>query len=394
MTSQGLYMKTPMRRAVVLTAVTIILSVIFTPGDVFAFPIFSRQVGRDCTFCHSLFPKLNEQGRIFRSNGYRFEAEGSWKEAKDLTTLPASVELELEAAYNRVKSSGVRSESSDMKVEELELSSGGAFGKTGKVSALGQISVAQSEEAGTTTYTTSINSAFIQINDLAGSEGTGLVNLKTGQMQLTLPFLGGSQRFINNNYFVESALKLFNTAARVVELNGSVLADEETGSPTHRYSAGISREDVNKDDKIRGYYATYALTVKEAYNIGFIYRGGREKNGAADLSYNKLGAAAEAELGPFDITAGYFASYRSGLKKIDNYLLEAIYRVNSRVSAGARYDYLKERVSSRSQNFMVRYNILSNVYALLELRALSDTGHLAGPNESERKARLFLVAIF
>ncbi|MBI5810438.1 MAG: hypothetical protein HZB21_04530, partial [Deltaproteobacteria bacterium] len=115
------------------------------PEAASALPLFARQVGRNCTYCHTIIPKLNETGRIYKSNGYRFEAEKEWKDVKDMTVLPVSFEAEVEGAYDKTTTSGVKTETSDLKVEELEISGGAALDKTGRVSALVSIAVSQGE---------------------------------------------------------------------------------------------------------------------------------------------------------------------------------------------------------------------------------------------------------
>ncbi|HLA50695.1 MAG TPA: hypothetical protein VJZ92_00370, partial [Thermodesulfobacteriota bacterium] len=107
----------------IFVVAVLIFSGIAAPETVEAMPFFARQVSKNCTFCHSIFPKLNETGRIFRSNGYRFaeNADEGWKEVKDANTLPLSAEVELEGKYNMDKKSGARTTSSDFVVEEVEL---------------------------------------------------------------------------------------------------------------------------------------------------------------------------------------------------------------------------------------------------------------------------------
>lgn len=360
-------------------------------ADAYAFPFFSRQVGRDCTYCHSIFPKLNETGRAYRSGGYRFAAEGEWKEVKDWTALPASFEAEIEGAYSRIRSNGVRTESSDLKVEEVELSAGGAMGKSGRISALASVITGQTD----TGTDTRVNRAFVQINDLAGERGEGALNLRAGQWDLGLPFLNTSGMVITNQYLAETTLGLLNREQRGVELNGFVQGSKET-LPTHRYSVGLTREDVNSSSKLKGYYATYSATFLEVYSIGAIYRGGHEKNGLNDISFNKYGLAGEAEAGPVILTLAYFRVDRTGAPDINNYLAEAFYTPVPRLSFGARFDYAKEKDKKgiKSQSFMARYNILSNAYAQVEYRGLSDKDHLKGANEDEDKVRVFLVAVF
>lgn len=380
------------RKSLIKVCFLFFLCIFAVPVDALAFPFFSRQVGRDCTYCHTLFPKLNETGRTFRGNGYRFEGEGEWKEVKDWTILPAAVEVEVEGIYNRFKSSGVRSESSDLKIEEINFISGGAIGKTGKVSALASIIFSQTD----TGTDTRIGRAFVQVNDLDGSTGKGLINLRAGQWDIGLPFLNPVGVVITNAYLAETAMNVITPEQRAIEVNGSIITDEGSLWPTHRYSAGLARSNVNGDDKLRDYYATYSATINEDYSIGAIYRGGREKIGALDTSYNKYGIAGEAEAGSFILTAAYFKSDRSGANNQSDYLIEALYKVLPKLSFAARYELLKEKdkKGAKSQSFMARYNILSNVFAQLELRGLSDDDHITGTNEDEQKARLLLVAVF
>ncbi|MBI5343736.1 MAG: hypothetical protein HZB83_00085, partial [Deltaproteobacteria bacterium] len=355
-------------------------------------PLFARQVGRNCTYCHTIIPKLNETGRIYKSNGYRFEAEKEWKDVKDMTVLPVSFEAEVEGAYDKKTASGVKSEASEMKVEELEISGGGALDKTGRVSALVSIAVSQGETA----YETSIKNAFIQINDLAGSHGRGNLNLKAGQAPVILPFLGDNQRFISNLYFAESKLGALKSGVRLVELNGLYAAEEESSLPTHRYSIGVAREDVNSAKKLKGYYATYSAAFSERYSLGLIYRHGSEKSALVDISYSRYGLAAEAEAGPALLTAGYFKAKRDGLPDTDNYMAEVLYMPAQRVSLGGRYDIVREKGASGAKllSLMARYAVLTNVYAQLELRGLTDESHIAGYDEDKTSIRLFLVALF
>jgi hypothetical protein len=371
---------------------------IVVPQEADALPFFARQIGRSCTFCHTQIPKLNETGRVFRANGFRFEDEGEWKRVRDLTTIPVSFEVEVEGKYDRIKSSGLRTESSDMVIEEAEVYAGGAVGKTGRVSTLLAIRVAQTEDAsGATTYEASAPAAFIQINDLSGPAGAGRLNLKAGQGEVALPFIGCSQKLVSNSHLAETSIGIFDCEQRLVELNGSIVTlDEESMAPTHRYSIGITRQDVNNDDKFLGYYASYSLTFKEVYSLGLIYRGGEERSGPVDINFNKYGGAAEAELGPFILTAGYFRSDRSGLGDLENYIIEAFVIPMKRIGLGARYDTLREKgkKGASSRSLMLRYSILNNMYGQFEFRALSDDDLVAGSNEEETKLRLFLTALF
>jgi len=337
---------------------------------------------------------LNEAGRVYRSNGYRFPAD-DWKDVKDWTNIPVSAEAEVEASYDNLKSGGTGTGASDLKVEELEITAGGAFGKTGRVTALVSVLAAHSETGSGTD--TSIHKAFIQVNDLMGAAGEGVLNLRAGQFDIGLPFLNTVGTPISNRYFADSSVGIISMEERAVELNGSsVTADEEGFAPTHRYAAGVVREDVHDDDKLRGYYAWYSATFKERYNIGGIYRAGREAIGSVDISFDKWGVAGSMEAGPFIATAGYFRATRSALPDKSDYMAEILCRPVSRVSLSARYDTVRQKQSKgvKSQTLMARYNILSNVYAQFEYRRKRDADHVVDANEESENLRLFLTAVF
>ncbi|HLC18432.1 MAG TPA: porin [Thermodesulfobacteriota bacterium] len=383
-------------QALFLSAPVFFLLTAFLPVDAEAVPAFARRIGRNCSYCHTVFPELNETGHIFKANGLRFADEGEWQDARDWKTFPIAAEVEIEGVYNDVKSSGVSSHSSDMKVEEVEVFAGGPMGKTGRITAFGIFAVEQDDDGGSTTYDSKIPHAFIQINDLVGPQGAGRLNLKVGQDTLALPFVGGSQKFINKRHLAEDALGLFSDEQRLVELNGQYLFEDEKKVVSHRYSAGVSREDVNDEDKLRGFFATYACNLNETYSLGAMYRNGEERSGATDASYNKYGIAAEAEFEIVVVTAGWFRAERSGLDDQDNFLLEAAYIPNSKWSLAARYDVVDEegKETASAYSFMVRYNILSNVYAMLEYRGLDDDDHVTSSNEEEGNLRAFFVALF
>lgn len=376
-------------RAALVFFCTIFLSVLFIPSLSDAYPFFSRQVGRDCTFCHSVFPKLNETGRLFRSGGYRLPAEGEWKEVKDLSSLPASLEIEVEAAYNDLTTNGADVNSSDLKIEEIELFAGGAFGKTGRVSANSAITFEETENGADV----SIRKAFLQVNDLLGPMGEGMLNLRAGKWDIGLPFVNTIAP-ISNRYLAESAIGVLSIEKKALELNGVYTSEGDTSTVTQRWAVGASQEDVESDDKLKGAYALYSVTFQEDYSLGALVRTGEEAAGGRDASYTKYGLAGEAELGPTILTLGYFRS--EAALAADDFLVEALWLPRAKVKLGIRYEYLKEDGSQgvSSQTLMARYNILSNAYIQAECRLLSDEDHVTSANEDETKLRAFLVAVF
>lgn len=378
-------------RAFLLKTLMLLVAVLL-PSAAEAFPSFARQVGRDCGYCHTAFPKLNDTGRTYLFNGYRFEAEGEWKAVKDLQSMPVSFEVEVEGLYDNIKTAGVRAEASDLKVEEAEVIAGGAFGKGGRVMALFSAAVQQANDG---TFDTVIPKAFVQINDLLGPTGAGRLNIKAGIGEVGLPFFRPTSTPISNAMFAETIIKAVEADQRFIELNGSVTSEGDR-TFTHRYSAGIVREPVESDNKLKGFYASWAATLDEALSFGAIFRAGDEESIAGqDNSYQRYGVAAEAETGPFIFTAGYFKSQREGAADGDDWLVEALYFVK-KFTFGARYEMASFEGSSaaRSQTFMTRYDIMSSSYVQVEYRHRQDSDRIAGGGELEDKARVILVALF
>ena len=50
----------------------IALALIFCTPKAGATPTFARQTGRNCSFCHSGVPRLNDTGLAFKNNGFLF----------------------------------------------------------------------------------------------------------------------------------------------------------------------------------------------------------------------------------------------------------------------------------------------------------------------------------
>mgnify|MGYP003465550750 CR=1 FL=1 len=374
-----------------LCALALALLAFFVPSSVEAYPSFARHVGRDCGYCHTAFPKLNDTGRTYLANGYRFEAEGEWKDIKDLQSIPVSFEVEVEGLYDNIRTAGVWSEASDLKVEEAEVIAGGAFGREGRVSALLSVAVQQANNGD---FDTVISKAFVQVNDLFGPSGAGRLNLRAGIDEVGLPFFRPTSTPISNAMTAETLIKAVAADQRIIELNGSVTSE---GSRTiaHRYRAGIAREPVESDNKLTGFYASWAATMDEYLSFGAIYRAGQESIAGQDDSYQRYGVAAEAEAGPFIFTAGYFKSQRDFAVDGDDLLLEALYFVK-KYTLGARFETagFEGSESLRSQTYMLRYDILSNAYAQFEYRHREDSDRVAGGGELEDKARLILTALF
>lgn len=378
-------------RALLAGLTALALTAVFLPPSAEALPQFARQVGRDCGYCHNAVPRLNDAGRTFLFNGYRFEAEGEWRTVKDIVTPPVAFEVEVEGIYNNVRSAGGRVEESDFKVEEAEILAGGAFGKDGRVSALLAVAVQQNADD---TFDTVIPKAFIQINDLAGPQGAGTLNLKAGVGEVGMPMLRPASTPITNAMFAESILGVIGSGERFVELNGALLTEGDR-TLNHRYRAGLSRESVLGDDKLKGLYGTWATTIDETYTFGVIVRKGEETAGVQDVPYLKYGAGGELVAGPIVLTAAYFRSDRDGAPDADDWLAEALWFVK-RYTLGARYETAGVDGARRasSQTLMARYDIMTSTFLQFEYRHRRDPDRTAGGGELENKARILLLTLF
>lgn len=369
-----------------------LLTFLILPSVAEAFPSFSRHVGRDCGYCHSAVPKLNDTGRTYLFNGYRFEAEGEWKAVKDIQQAPVSFEAEIEALYDNVRTAGVRSEASDLKVEEAEVIAASALGKEGRISAVIAVAVQQANDG---SFDTVLPKAFVQVNDLIGPAGSGRLNLKAGIDEVGLPFLRPTSTPLSNAMLAETLIGAVSGEQRLVELNGSYTGEGER-TITHRYRAGVVREPIQNDSALKGFFAAWAATFEEAVSFGAIFRAGEEEAvSGQDNSYQRYGVAAEAEGGPFILTAGYFATRRGAAADGDDWLVELLYFID-RFTIGARYEQAKFDASEavRSQTVMARYDILSNAFVQLEYRHREDSGRVAGGGELEDKARVIFTALY
>ncbi len=427
-----------------IVAFTAVIFVISLPSKSEAMPVFARQIAKNCTYCHTAFPKLNETGRIFRSNGYRFPedaGEGVWKDVKSWTTVPFSAEVEVEAAYNSIttiNSTGtVREKETDLIIEEVEILTAASMGPNGEVSVHGVVAVVPDGKGGNEVE----KHGWIQLNDLVGETGAGLVNFKVGGWAYTLPFLGPDQQVIHNSYFADDALEIFGGhGATAAELNGSIVAEEDSSSPTIRYSLGISKEHMHvmgtdmmtmleaDSDPMRGYYGTLAFTFQEKINVGFIYRHTEEayeyelNTSAKRVDNEKLGAAVEVGFKKGSFALAYFKAdgknHTDSLgvvtaePDLNNIMAEVFFFPTKKLILGARYDILEDTLaqgllpddtrngkpgSADDAEYLTvtaRYNIIPNVYAQFEWRDFEDNDAILGGENEAEKGRLFLVALY
>jgi hypothetical protein len=399
------------------------LLAVFAPQEAAAIPAFSRQTGKSCTTCHSAFPKLNQTGQNFRTNGFRFPEDGEWQEVQDLKHVPLSAEIEIEGEFEREAGGG---QATLLHIDEVALLAGSPLGKNGRASAYGVVNFA--------TGGVDVGQAYVQVNDLIGATGNGLLNVKSGQFEVALPFLSSTQRVIKTRYLAQQYLgilgsnrgnngavetehesgEIYNTG---VELNGQIVGKEATDL-THRYAVGlIQPRGLNDANRLGqpGLYATYAVNFLENFNLGLIYKRDVVNSTLDPFTpngkryVNKYGIAGDAKVGPFIATLAYFRS--DGLpntdfsgnfvnndpnRSVQNYMAEILFIPNKTWVVGGRFDHLDQelRQSTSRTTVMGRYNITASIYLQGEWRVQDGGG--AGPSSGDDtfNGRAFLVALF
>ncbi|MEK6532126.1 MAG: hypothetical protein AABZ23_06520 [Deltaproteobacteria bacterium] len=377
-----------LRRRICILSALIVFSVLYA-SPAAAYPFFAGQIGRNCTFCHALFPRLNEEGRVFRSNGFLFDEE-EMPRPKEAMLPPLSMEVEIEGFYKKENIGADEPESADIVLEELELISGASFGPGGRVSALGIVLVSEENDE----FKASLPNAFIQVNDINGASGEGRLNLRAGRFQTGPGLFNAAEAVVGGAYLADIAMGIIRPEDGAVELNGILLtSDAESFRPTHRYSLGFARGDEDDGIRLKGYYLSYSASFMESLSVGAIYRNGTFRN----ESFSGLGVAAELDRGFFIMSIGYFASYSgAGGPDKDDIVLEAVLFPMLKTSLLLRYDVLNIDGSSgvRSHAVAVRYDMLDNAYAKIEYAGTTDRDNVFFDADEENEARVILAAAF
>ncbi len=384
----GSWRRVNIKRHVRLLPVFIFFSLFFD-APAMAYPFFAGQIGRDCAFCHSLFPRLNEEGRVFRSKGFRFDGE-AMPRSMDAMTPPLSIEAEVEGFYKKEGSGADEAESSDVIIEELELIMAGAFGQGGRASALGMVLVKEENND----FKAALPNAFIQINDLYGPTGEGHLNIRAGRFQTGPGLFDETGALAGGAYLADSVMGILRPEDSGAELNGIALTgDAESFMPTQRYSLGLAREDGDDGIRLKGYYLSYSAAFMESLTIGMIYRNGRQ----GVESFNGLGIATELDRGFFVMSIGYFASFAGGEgSDMDNIVLEAVLFPMLKTSLAVRYDVLNKDGSDgiRSHSIAARYDMLNNIYAKIEYSGTTDMDNVFFDADEAEEARIIFAAAF
>jgi hypothetical protein len=148
-----------------------------------AIPAFARKYGMSCTACHLAWPILNQQGQLFRDNGYQFGTEKD--EPVTLTPAYWPVAMRTTAAYQYTRTTNQSSDAGPITVAT------GGVPQTPGVDILSAGTIARdiSFLMVLTGFSPSdgaamAESAWVRVDNLGGSRWA---NLKIGKFEVDLP---------------------------------------------------------------------------------------------------------------------------------------------------------------------------------------------------------------
>jgi hypothetical protein len=157
----------------------LLVSIVATRAE--AIPAFARKYGMSCSACHVAYPVLNQQGIIFRDNGYQFGLEKDEPTALSGAYVPLAARTvpayQFTHATNQPGEWGkATTRTGGLATPTLDLMAAGTFGKD--VAFLAVLAGFSPDEAG------SIESAWGRVSNVAG---TGWLNVRFGKFELDLP---------------------------------------------------------------------------------------------------------------------------------------------------------------------------------------------------------------
>ncbi|MGD2063547.1 MAG: porin [Nitrospirota bacterium] len=320
-----------------LAALALPLSILLVPDDADAIPAFARQVKQKCTYCHVAFPKLNEFGITFKSNGYRLQGTKG-TDVWDIPAWPVAALTEIELEWDDYdKDARGHEDALTIMQPEVEVFWGTTLGP--RISTFGEIIVERGEGA-------DLGPVFIQYNDLVGE---AQANLRAGAYDVDFTFLSAARSIIFDGYAAED-LGFFGTAVGL-EANGQILPEDE--GLTVRYAVGYTLDDqdpdnisdANQSDLSDSFYGTVELTFMEQ-TVGLHYQ--HQAGDFADA--DRWAIAAELHGGGAILTLAWFdASMDNDDDTInegddlegDDLLVELLYPYDDYVF-GARWENLND----------------------------------------------------
>jgi hypothetical protein len=103
--------------------VVAVVGVVALAGNAFNMPMFARKTEMSCQSCHTVIPKLNETGMMFRATGWRPQADLG-TEDKDVNNISTQNSTRLQTRYDGTQTTdkhGVKTKSSQLTFHEITL---------------------------------------------------------------------------------------------------------------------------------------------------------------------------------------------------------------------------------------------------------------------------------
>ena len=174
----------------------LIITFMFTAGELLAIPAFARKYNTTCKTCHSPFPYLKPYGDEFAANGFTLKEKDAPRyfintgdDRLDLIRdFPIAVRIQGYATYNDVNNNQFDSGSPSA----FKIMSGGAITKDVAYYAY---YILENGEAG------KIEDAWLMFNNLFGTE----LDLTVGQFQVSDPIFKRELRLENEDYLIYKA---------------------------------------------------------------------------------------------------------------------------------------------------------------------------------------------
>lgn len=174
----------------------LIITFMFTAGELLAIPAFARKYNTTCKTCHSPFPYLKPYGDEFAANGFTLKEKDAPRyfintgdDRLDLIRdFPIAVRIQGYATYNDVNNNQFDTGSPSA----FKIMSGGAITKDVAYYAY---YILENGEAG------KIEDAWLMFNNLFGTE----LDLTVGQFQVSDPIFKRELRLENEDYLIYKA---------------------------------------------------------------------------------------------------------------------------------------------------------------------------------------------
>ena len=174
----------------------LIITFMFTAGELLAIPAFARKYNTTCKTCHSPFPYLKPYGDEFAANGFTLKEKDAPRyyintgdDKLDLIRdFPIAVRIQGYATYNDVNNNQFDSGSPSA----FKIMSGGAITKDVAYYAY---YILENGEAG------KIEDAWLMFNNLFGTE----LDFTVGQFQVSDPIFKRELRLENEDYLIYKA---------------------------------------------------------------------------------------------------------------------------------------------------------------------------------------------